>query len=81
MEEIQFVPTTKNNIIALMGESKSQPQSHPQQENDKEKFADLEEISYYPPRSKKNIDPIFHYYLGSMSVVGLFILFRMIQKN
>lgn len=87
MDTIQFVPTTDNHILALQ---KMSPASF--QENlsitQKEEFARLspshiEESTpeYYPVSTKKNIDPIFHFYVGSMSVVGLFILFRMIQKS
>jgi len=33
------------------------------------------------PSDKTTDDYLFQFYLGSMTVVGLFILFRMIQKN
>jgi hypothetical protein len=80
MTDIQFVPTTKNNIIALQGSPYDAKDS-------KEEFVNLdgpespENRNYYPARYRKKVDPVFHFYLGSMSVVGLFILFRMIQKN
>ena len=45
----------------------------------------LPESSPTPPPSPKpektTDDYIFHFYLGSLTVVGLFILFRMIQKS
>lgn len=97
MTSIQFVPTTKNNIIALQGSPYSVTKINPKDSNSlndpndhndpKEEFAILDGLespenrNYYPVRYRKNVDPVFHFYLGSMSVVGLFILFRMIQKN
>jgi hypothetical protein len=33
------------------------------------------------PAEKTNDDYIFQFYLGSLTVVGLFVLFRMIQKS
>jgi hypothetical protein len=33
------------------------------------------------PREKTTDDYIFQFYLGSLTVVGLFVLFRMIQKS
>lgn len=87
MTSIQFVPTTKNNIIALQGSSYSESRPTQNPANPKEEFANLygpespENRNYYPVRYRKNVDPVFHFYVGSMSVVGLFILFRMIQKN
>jgi len=75
MEKIEFAPTTTNNIIALT------PIQEPYSEIKTEITREIPEPSIYPIQQKKNIDPIFHLYLGSMSVVGLFILFRMIQKS
>jgi len=37
--------------------------------------------SQHPPSEKTNDDYLFQFYLGSMTVVGLFVLFRMIQKS
>ena len=37
--------------------------------------------SQQPPSEKTTDDYLFQFYLGSMTVVGLFILFRMIQKS
>ena len=37
--------------------------------------------SQQPPSEKTPDDYLFQFYLGSMTVVGLFILFRMIQKS
>ncbi len=73
MSTLEFVPTTKNNIIALMATNLTPPKST------QEEFTSSN--VYTRPQPTKNIDPVFHFYLGSMSVVGLFILFRMIQKN
>ena len=75
MEKIEFVPTTTNNILALV------PTKENYTELKKDMSREEKEPMYSPVHPKKNIDPIFHFYLGSMSVVGLFILFRMIQKN
>ena len=33
------------------------------------------------PREKTTDDYLFQFYLGSLTVVGLFVLFRMIQKS
>jgi hypothetical protein len=33
------------------------------------------------PAEKTNDDYLFQFYLGSLTVVGLFVLFRMIQKS
>jgi len=33
------------------------------------------------PTEKTNDDYMFQFYLGSLTVVGLFVLFRMIQKS
>lgn len=33
------------------------------------------------PAEKTNDDYVFQFYLGSLTVVGLFVLFRMIQKS
>lgn len=80
MSTLEFVPTTKNNILALV--------SHVNPKNPttltKEEFADQTVYSTATATAtatKGNIDPVFHFYLGSLSVVGLFVLFRMIQKN
>jgi hypothetical protein len=40
-----------------------------------------EESSTMPVQKKTTEDYIFQFYLGSITVVGLFILFRMIQKS
>lgn len=40
-----------------------------------------EPTSQQPPSEKTTDDYLFQFYLGSMTVVGLFILFRMIQKS
>ena len=37
--------------------------------------------SQQPPSEKTTDDYLFQFYLGSMTVVGLFVLFRMIQKS
>lgn len=83
MSTLEFVPTTKNNIIALMA-TDSTPRNKSESKSTQEEFTQLDDYSLpysYSQPPKKNIDPVFHFYLGSMSVVGLFILFRMIQKN
>ena len=41
----------------------------------------VEEEPMSTPSEKTNGDYLFQVYLGSMTVVGLFILFRMIQKS
>ncbi len=76
MSTLEFVPTTKNNIIALMT-TDSAPRIV---KTTQEEFTRLDDYTL-TTTPKKNIDPVFHFYLGSMSVVGLFILFRMLQKN
>jgi len=40
-------------------------------------------VEYEPvkPSEKTTDDYLFQFYLGSMTVVGLFVLFRMIQKS
>ncbi len=79
MSTLEFVPTTKNNIIALMA-TDSAPRNKSESKSTQEEFTQLDDYTL-TTTPKKNIDPVFHFYLGSMSVVGLFILFRMLQKN
>ena len=46
-------------------------------EQEEEGFEDVDQA----PAKKTMDDYVFQFYLGSLTVVGLFILFRMIQKS
>ena len=45
-------------------------------EEDKDQFENIKVVS-----EKTNDDYLFQLYVGSLTVVGLFVLFRMIQKS
>jgi len=53
-----------------------------QKKKNEENHQDNSPSSSPPPLPEKTTDDyIFQFYLGSLTVVGLFILFRMIQKS
>jgi hypothetical protein len=74
------VATNKNDPIVLAklpGEkdlAEQSPNMEPDQEEEGEPFSPQ-------PIAKTTDDYLFQVYIGSLTVVGLFVLFRMIQKS
>ena len=79
----QIVPMGNNNVVlAKLPDEDLAPKSSVIHSSAKENFQEYEsENPFHSVPEKTTDDYMFQFYLGSMTVVGLFILFRMIQKS
>lgn len=66
-----FTPLTDNDVIDTSNNKDDEEEEEEEDDDDKKKKG----------RFQFTKDPINSFFIGSITVVGLFVLFRMLQKN
>ena len=83
-QNIVLVPTAKGETVAIHANGLSEP-NQTISVGDMKMFTSIikpeKTEKEEPPVEKTTDDYVFQFYLGSLTVVGLFILFRFIQKT
>lgn len=72
-------PDKVNHVKTILDEINPAPKR--KEEEDEVKVEPFETIPFSPYQCKTMDDYIFQFFLGTISVTGLFILFRMIQRS
>jgi hypothetical protein len=78
--DVDVSPDKVNHVTTILDEINPSPKKKEDAEEEV-KVEPFETIPFSPYECKTMDDYIFQFFLGTISVTGLFILFRMIQRS